>query len=182
MDTDEVLQLIHRVAETVVTPRWRALGEAEVSEKGPGDYVTVADHEAEVALTEALSRAHPGALVVGEEAVSADASVLDGLAEAEQAWVIDPIDGTGNFVRGSADHAVMVAELRRGEAVRGWIHQPQHQRSFVAERGAGVTVDGTPLAPRTVGGDPAGWRGVSSRRRWRDGEFPPLGRIGDTWW
>ncbi|MVA77544.1 inositol monophosphatase [Auraticoccus sp. F435] len=182
MDTSDVLQLIVTVAEDVVTPRFRRLGEGQVREKNPGDLVTVADTEAEAALTAALSAAHPDALVVGEEAVAADPSLLDGLGRAEHAWVIDPIDGTANFVRGSEDHAVMVAELRSGRAVRAWIHQPQHRTSWVAELGAGVWRDGHRVHREPVGDDPGSWRGVSSRARWRDASFPPLGPIGTSAW
>lgn len=182
METQAVLQLIESVAAELITPRFRSLADGEVSEKAPGDYVTVADAEAEVALTEALLAAHPGSVVVGEEAVAADGTVLDGLAEAEHAWVVDPVDGTGNFVRGSADHAVMVAELRRGETVRAWIHQPQHRSSWVAERGAGVWQDGHRLSAPVVPGDPADWRGAASRKHWREAVHPPLGPIGQGWW
>lgn len=178
-----MLALMTDVAATLITPRFRRLDEAEVGEKSPGDYVTVADAEAEHALTAALRQAHPDALVVGEEAVAADARVLDGLGTAEHAWLIDPVDGTGNFVRGSADHAVMVAELRAGEVVRGWIHQPQHQTSWVAERGGGVWQDGVRLDPvEPPHDDPGRWRGAASRRRWRETSYPPLGPIGPGWW
>jgi fructose-1,6-bisphosphatase/inositol monophosphatase family enzyme len=76
---------------------------------------------------------------------------MAGLQSASQAFVIDPVDGTRNFVRGSADHAVMVAELRAGEVVRGWILQPEYDAAFVTERGAGVTRNGELLkaVPRT---------------------------------
>ncbi len=182
MDTEAVLQLIQTVARDVVNPRFRQLGESDVREKNPGDLVTVADTESEAALTEALSRAHPDALVVGEEAVAADPSLLDGLDQADHAWVIDPIDGTANFVRGSADHAVMVAELRAGEAVRAWIHQPQHHTSWVAERGAGVWRDGERVTRPEPDEDPGRWRGVSSRTRWRERDNAPLGPIGPSAW
>ena len=60
MNTQEVLQLLQDVAEEVINPRFRSLTDDQVAEKNPGDLVTVADHEAEVRITEALSRAYPG--------------------------------------------------------------------------------------------------------------------------
>ncbi|PID96696.1 MAG: inositol monophosphatase [Actinomycetales bacterium] len=137
-DTDEVLQLLHEVAADVVLPRWRALAEHEIIEKNPGDLVTVADREAEVAITRWLRDRNPDALIVGEEACSADPLLLRSLPQAEHAFTVDPVDGTKNFVRGSPDFGVMVAELRGGLTVRAWIWQPVHRIAIVAERGSGA--------------------------------------------
>lgn len=138
MDTDAVLAHLQQVAAEVILPRWRRLAEHEVAEKNPGDLVTIADHEAEVAITDWLHAAYPGALVVGEEATAADPGVLDALADAEHAFTVDPVDGTRNFVHGAADFGVMLAELRSGQTVRSWIWQPVHARAFVAESGCGA--------------------------------------------
>ena len=145
MRTDEVADLIRDVCERVILPRFRALASHEVIQKRPGDVVTVADREAEAELTAAFGRATPGALVVGEEASFADPTALRALPDAEHAWVVDPVDGTRNFAAGTHDFGVMVAEVRRGEATRGWIWQPQFGRGYVVERGAGVRVNGEPL-------------------------------------
>lgn len=138
MDTDQVLALVQEVAAEVVTPRFRSLRRGEVSRKQLHAPVTVADREAEHLITRALRAAFPGALVLGEEAVAADPAVLDRFGAAEHAFTVDPVDGTRQFVRGSADHAVMLAELRGREVVRSWIWQPQHQRAYVAELGSGA--------------------------------------------
>jgi fructose-1,6-bisphosphatase/inositol monophosphatase family enzyme len=112
VDTDAITTLLQDVAAEVVTPRFRSLSADEVSEKNPGDLVTVADREAEVLITAALTRAYPDAVVLGEEASAGDPAVLDRYAAAEHAFTVDPVDGTRNFVQGSPDHAVMAAELR----------------------------------------------------------------------
>ncbi len=112
METDAITSLVQEVAAEVVTPRFRALGSDEVWEKGPGDLVTQADAEAEVLLTRALGAAYPDALILGEEAYSADDGLADAYTRAEHAFTIDPVDGTKNFVNGSPDHAVMVGERR----------------------------------------------------------------------
>jgi fructose-1,6-bisphosphatase/inositol monophosphatase family enzyme len=127
VETDEVLALLRDVADEVVNPRFRSLGKDDVAEKNPGDLVTVADREAEVLITAALLAAYPDAVILGEEATSADATVLDRFAAAEHAFTVDPVDGTKNFVSGSPDHAMMVAEIRGGTVVRSWIWQPQHE-------------------------------------------------------
>lgn len=164
MGTDAVLDLIQQVAADVVLPRWRHLADAEIDEKHPGDYVTVADREAERLLTDEFARRAPGAVVVGEEATFADASRLDAVATAEWCLLVDPVDGTRNFVRGSDDFAVMVAEVRHGTPTRSWIWQPVHERAFVAERGAGATLNGVPM-PRHDGPLVRPPVGTSSQRR-----------------
>lgn len=153
METADVLRLLQEVAAEVIDPRFGALGRGEVSSKRrPGDLVTVADREAEVLITAGLRSAYPDALVLGEEAVASDASLVRRWASAEHSFTVDPVDGTRNFVKGSPDHAVMVAELRAGEVVRSWIWQPQHRTAYVAERGAGAWRDGVRLGPAGPGG------------------------------
>ena len=163
MDTDAVLSLIQEVAAQVITPRFRALADGQVMEKKPGDLVTVADREAEVLITRALSAAHPDAVVLGEEASHADHALQQRYSAADHSFTVDPIDGTKNFVHGSPDHAVMVSELRSRQVVRSWIWQPQHGRAYIAERGAGAYRDGERLT-RTAPVDPQALRGVTSRR------------------
>ena len=177
VETDDVLDLLREVADEHINPRFRSLADSQVHEKGPGDLVTVADREAEVAITARLRAAYPDAVILGEEACAADASILDAYAEAAHAFTVDPIDGTKNFVRGKADHAVMVAELRGGQSVRAWIWQPQHERSFVAERGAGTYRNGQRLQRVPVATMPSAVRAVTSMRPWighRLGDIPPL--------
>jgi len=130
---------MREVAETYILPRYQKLAADDVRSKThPGDLVTIADEESERALTEMLAALLPGSLVIGEEAAAADIAVLDHLTKNEPIWIIDPIDGTANFVSGKAQFAVMVALVRNGETVMGWIHDPVANRSLWAERGAGT--------------------------------------------
>lgn len=154
METDAVSRLIVDVCARLILPRFRRLAGHEVHLKDAGDIVTVADLEAEVELTDALRAASPDAVVVGEEAASADPHLLLGLGNADHAWVIDPVDGTRNFAAGRADFGVMVAETRRGACTRAWIWQPVHERLYLAERGAGVTRNGEPLPAMTERSQP----------------------------
>jgi fructose-1,6-bisphosphatase/inositol monophosphatase family enzyme len=161
VESDEVLALLVEVAEECITPRFRSLAPGEVSRKQRYAPVTVADREAEVRITEVLQGAHPDAVVLGEEAVAADPEVRARFRHAEHAFTVDPVDGTRQFVKGSPDHATMVAELRGGVAVRSWIWQPQHRRAYVAERGAGAWCDGRRLRREPVAAAP-----VLARRPW----------------
>lgn len=171
MTTDAMLDLIKETAEQVIRPRWRALSSGDIAEKNPGDFVTVADQEAEVLLTEALLKAYPEALVVGEEATAADPALVNGLREAEHAFVVDPVDGTRNFVEGTADYAVMIGEVRAGEIVRGWIWQPEHDAAWVAERGAGTYRNGERVTRRAP--DPELLHAETSMRSRRRSATPP---------
>jgi fructose-1,6-bisphosphatase/inositol monophosphatase family enzyme len=178
VETDAVLALLEDVAERVITPRFRNLVDDEVAEKNPGDLVTVADREAEVLITEALLDAYPDALVLGEEATATDDTLLERFADADHAFTVDPVDGTKNFVNGSPDHAVMVAELRDGDVLRSWIWQPQHRLAYVAERGEGAWCNGRRMVRRPVGEDA---RGVTARRSWIGRALGTLRELELTW-
>lgn len=181
MDTDAILNLLKETAAELITPRFRALAAEQVMEKAPGDLVTVADRESEVAITARLREAYPDALILGEEATAADPGLLTAYAGADHAFTIDPVDGTKNFVNGNDDHAVMVAELRAGQAVRGWIWQPQHQLAYVAEAGAGTYCNGERLSALPRSSDPAQVRGASSSRL--RGKSPgDFAEVADSWW
>lgn len=136
---DEMLGLLQFAAERSIMPRWRNLRPDQVEDKATDDPVTVADREVEQFLTEALTRLAPGVAVVGEEAAHADPAVLDALSGA--CWIIDPIDGTSNFAAGEGHFATMVALADGGEAIAGWIYDPQRRRMCRARRGEGGFID-----------------------------------------
>ena len=182
MDTQTVLTLLQETAAEVIDPRFRALAEGDIGSKShPEDYVTVADREAEVIITAALRGAYPEALVLGEEAYAEDPGLLPAFRSAEHAFTVDPVDGTRNFVHGSPDHAVMVAETRRGRSVRAWIWQPQHRLAYVAERGAGLWRNGERVVRAAPPSDPALWRARTSRRKQVGAMLGPVGPLELTW-
>lgn len=168
VDVAGVSALVRQVAASVVRPRFRDLHTGDVSEKGPGDLVTVVDLEAEAALTAGLRLLTPDVPVVGEEAVAADPALVRTVATAERVWVVDPIDGTQAFVDGAPDYAVMVALAERGEAVAAWICLPELDRLYVAVRGGGAWLDDAPLVRAPA--DLSALRGGAATR------FLPTGR------
>jgi len=145
IDTLEaVAELLQEVAEGLVIPRFRRLREADIEEKAPGELVTAVDRAVEAVLRRRLPSLLPGSRhipVVGEEAVAANPGLLDHLQD-QVMWLVDPIDGTGNFVHGNPDFAIMVALLRRGETVASWILAPVSGRLTLAEKGSGCWQDG----------------------------------------
>ena len=120
-----ILNLVRRAARAEILPRFRSLSEADIAQKtGPQDLVTEADTAAEAMIARGLSRMFPGALIVGEEAASKDPDLIGRIAEAETAFVIDPVDGTWNFARGLTTFGVMVGMLRFGQPVFGLLYDP----------------------------------------------------------
>ncbi len=144
-DIETVTRIMRETAAEEILPRFRRLSAADVSEKKPGDVVTSADYAAEARLSVALTDLLPGSRVVGEEMADADPAILDGLSGEAPAWIIDPIDGTQNFVDGKACFVVIVALCRRGETVAGWIHDPIEDTTAAAVAGQGAWIDGRRL-------------------------------------
>ncbi len=140
-DFSQVDALIREVAELEILPRFQKLAEGDIREKKPGDLVTIADEGAERYLAPRLQALIPGSVVVGEEEVATDPSVLDRLQGEGTAWVIDPIDGTANFAAGRPLFAVMVGIVRNGETLAGWIYDPPRKRMATAQKGAGAWLD-----------------------------------------
>ena len=159
-----MLEILADVAREVIAPKFRALVDGDVEQKGPGDFVTVADRAAEEAIVERILKVEPGALLVGEESTFLSEAAMDALPDADLAYTIDPIDGTSNFVRGHPDYAVMVAEVRRGVTTRTWIWQPEDQTAWIAERGAGLYRNGERVPPVVREGLPVG---AASNRRYQ---------------
>ena len=107
--TTQVSALLKEVAEQAILPQYRALHSDQIQEKEPGDYVTSADLASEAMLKKGLTSLLPGSQVVGEEEISANPGLLDDLDDESPIWVIDPLDGTINFVNGVRGFAVQLA-------------------------------------------------------------------------
>lgn len=142
-DLDAVAGLAREVAAQVHVPLFRqgVVGE----EKAPGELVSRVDREAERLLLDGLADLTPGVPVIGEEAASADPSLFGALQRERQVWVVDPLDGTTQFLDGSPDHAIMFALVGAGRTVAAVVHQPQHRRTYTAELGGGTWRDGVRL-------------------------------------
>lgn len=139
IEIDAIAAIVREVAATEVMPRWRNLSAGDISSKShAGDLVTIADRAAETALAAALSEALPGSLVIGEESVHADPSILAHLRTDEFVWVLDPIDGTRAFTEGREPFDVMVGLVHRGRPVAGWILAPVSGILHAGEVGAGA--------------------------------------------
>ncbi|PLP60074.1 inositol monophosphatase [Mesorhizobium loti] len=104
----------------------------QVSMKGPGDYVSQADRKAEDIIFTELSKARPGYAFLMEErgTVSGD--------DDQHRWIVDPLDGTTNFLHGIPIFSVSIALERQGQIVAGVIYNPAMDELYTAERGGGA--------------------------------------------
>ncbi|MHA5054464.1 inositol monophosphatase family protein [Streptomyces sp. SD15] len=142
----DVEEAVRQAAATEIMPRFRRLAVHEVDEKsGPHDLVTDADRKAEQYLTEALSKLLPGSVVVGEEAVHANPVTYEAIQGQAPVWIVDPVDGTRQFVHGDPGFCTLVALAQDGVVRASWTYAPARNRLAVAIRGQGALLDGEPL-------------------------------------
>lgn len=145
-DLSPVEAALRNAAAAEIMPRYRQLAAHEIVEKsGPHDLVTSADRGAEEHLTAALTALLPGSVVVGEEAVHADPAVTEALRGDAPVWIVDPVDGTRQFVRGEPGFCTLVALAQGGEVLASWTYAPAKDEMATAVRGRGALLDGVPL-------------------------------------
>ena len=142
MKIDQISALIKQISKAEVMPRFRNLKEDEVIFKEPGEFVTAADLAAEYALTNGLKVLYPDAVITGEEEISQNPLRLVELLSAPCGFLIDPIDGTNNFIKGDERFAIMAVALQNGEAVASWIYLPAQDKMAVAQKGSGALING----------------------------------------
>ncbi|MFD4139886.1 inositol monophosphatase family protein [Streptomyces sp. NPDC058572] len=145
-DLSDVEEAVRKAAAAEITPRFRQLAAHEIVEKsGPHDLVTIADRSAEEHLTASLTALLPGSVVVGEEAVHADPAVYEALHGDAPVWIVDPVDGTRQFVHGDPAFCTLVALAVRGEVLASWTYAPVLDEMATAVRGAGAMLNGAPI-------------------------------------
>ncbi len=137
-----VAALIREVADDLITPA--QAGVALLADQD--EPVTSVDLEAERRLRTGLRSPHPMAVVVGEEEAKEHPRLLDVLERPHPVWLVDPIDGTGNYAAGTLDFGTMIALVVERETRLAWIWSRRDQAIYTVARGAGVRRDGRPLA------------------------------------
>jgi myo-inositol-1(or 4)-monophosphatase len=130
-----LLNVMVKAAQKAARSLKRDFGEVErlqVSLKGPANFVTAADRRAEEILREELGRARPGYGFLGEEGGRHEGS------DKTHLWIVDPLDGTTNFLHGIPQFAVSIGLERDGAVVAGVIYNPATDELYTAERGSGA--------------------------------------------
>ena len=130
-----LINVMMKAAEKAAKNLKRDFGEVEhlqVSRKGPADFVSTADLQSQKTLCEELAKARPGFGFVVEEGDNVDTS------DKAERWIIDPLDGTTNFLHGLPHWAISIAAEREGEIVAGVVLDPIKNETFWAEKGVGA--------------------------------------------
>jgi myo-inositol-1(or 4)-monophosphatase len=130
-----LLNVMVRAAHKAARGLKRDFGEVErlqVSLKGPGNFVTAADHRAEEVLRAELAKARPGYGFLGEEGGRTEGT------DRTHSWIVDPLDGTTNFLHGIPQFAISIALARDGVIVAGLVYNPATDELYTAERGKGA--------------------------------------------
>lgn len=120
----------------------RDLGEIEnlqVSMKGPANFVSLADKRAEEMLYTDLNKARPGYGFLGEEGGNREGT------DKSHTWIVDPLDGTTNFLHGIPQFAVSIGLAREGQVIAGLIYNPANDELYMAEKGSGAFLNDTRL-------------------------------------
>lgn len=110
------------------------LDRVKVTEKNPNDFVTEVDQAAEQAIIEVLKTAYPDHAILAEES-GASANLHD---DNENVWIIDPLDGTTNFIHGFPQYCVSIALQQRGQITQAVVYDPTRNDLFTATKGAGA--------------------------------------------
>jgi myo-inositol-1(or 4)-monophosphatase len=130
-----IMTMMLRASEKAARSLLRDFNEVEnlqVSTKGPGDFVTAADRRAEEIIFEELKKARPEYSFLMEEGGAVAGSDTD------YRWIIDPLDGTTNFLHGLPHWAISIGLEHKGEMIAGLIHDPVKDEIFHAEKGTGA--------------------------------------------
>ena len=128
-----------RRAGRIITRASLDLDRIEITRKQRNDFVTEVDHASERAIIETLLNAYPDHAILAEESghtAGKDASAL--VHEAEHVWVIDPLDGTTNFIHGFPQYAVSIALMQRGVVTQAVVYDPNRDELYTASKGRGA--------------------------------------------
>ncbi len=140
-EMEEVARKATLKAGKLIAGRLGKVPLSSVQNKGPSDYVTEVDKEAEALILDSVSRSFPGHRLVSEEANLA--RIGNGIQ-----WIIDPLDGTTNFIHGFPFVAVSVAVYEGLQPLLGFVLDPLREELFHAVRGGGAFLNGSPLRVR----------------------------------
>ncbi|MEQ9410369.1 MAG: inositol monophosphatase family protein [Fuerstiella sp.] len=146
------------------------IGRFSVREKRRADLVTEADHASQQTIYELISARYPDHGFLGEEGLNQQSDGSD------YRWVIDPLDGTSNYVHGFPYYAVSIAVQRSDTLMAGVVYDPNREETFTAVRGGGAHLNGNPIS--TSGEtDPASAMGMASLPVGAEGSDPAVQRF-----
>lgn len=131
-------------AGTLIVNRFEQISRIDVREKSPNNFVSEVDIAAEQIIVKTIQEAYPDHQIVGEEGTKT------GNDNSEYRWVIDPIDGTTNFIKGLPHFAISIAIYKNNKLEAGLVYQPISDEMFSAARGQGATLNDRKIRANTT--------------------------------
>lgn len=135
MNDIEIATEAARRGAAVLLRHWQTLGKADADIKARNDWVSAADRESEKAIVGCIHELSPGDSVLAEETGAT-------AGKSDRTWIIDPLDGTSNYLQHFPVWSLSIALRQRGEMTAGLVYEPLRDLFFTAERGAGAFRDG----------------------------------------
>ncbi len=132
------------LAGDIILANLGRISKDDIDTKQASDFVTYVDRESERTILSVIREEFPGHCFLAEESVKEAAA-------GEYRWIIDPLDGTTNFIHGYPAFAVSIALEFRGEIIMGLVFDPLRREVFTAEKGAGAFLNGRPVSVSAVG-------------------------------
>ncbi len=177
INPDKVAAIIAEIAEEEIASRYGKLATSDIETKsGPNDFVTAADQAAEARLEHALGDLYPGAGFIGEEIAAREPAIVERLKGDGAFWIVDPLDGTRNFVQGRPEFGSIVALVEDGEIRQGWIYAIPDKAFAIGSKGDGASWRGEALAPVAATQGPLkGYRAIGNLAEpWKSRIIPKL--------
>ena len=139
LDPLKIGEIISEIADEEIVPRFGRLSPDEIRHKStPNDLVTEVDEAVEASLKKALSGVCPETNFIGEELAAQNPDIVKALDGQGRFWIVDPLDGTRNFVNGVEEFATIVALVENGVTLMGWIYAVPEAKIAIGERGNGA--------------------------------------------
>lgn len=148
LQRDDLIELVRDIGQREIMLHFRNLAPSSIGTKADAkDLVTDADRAAELAIAAGVAKILPHAVFVGEESVAEQPRILDAIGTSDTCVIVDPIDGTGNFVAGLAVFGTILALVENGETVFGLLYDPVLDDWICAARGEGAIFANDTLEP-----------------------------------
>lgn len=170
-ELDFACALARAVADEIAPRAGRVARSIKTHYAAQAETVTECDRAAQRRIVAALRERYPDDGIIGEEDDAGEG--ITRIAGRGRVWVIDPIDGTNNFVAGFGGYAVCIARLDEGEPALGVVHDVARGLTYAAARGLGAWCGGARLACRSGPFDPQGLIMLTCHLRRADGSLPP---------
>jgi fructose-1,6-bisphosphatase/inositol monophosphatase family enzyme len=173
----EVENLIRSVGQNCIAPYFRNLHVTHIKyKKSKSDPVSIADEEAEQLLKSGLEEILPGSLFVGEESYAKNPGILSRLLQPDTPiWVVDPIDGTSNFIKGNEGFGILACLVMNEEILSSWHFNISAKSMIVSHQGEGIMINGEAFIPPLKPEGPLkGYLG------WKLYKYPAVQRLRET--